>query len=178
MHAWSIMSREHVKYKDNFFINTFWAYLYDNFAKIWYIYILCKEHCHWTTLNGFLWSGENALKYHYNLMRYFDVILLSEVISLIGPKISDCGTYHTSWGCHFSPDVLNIIKINVVLKYLTCTWHTILSLMQNNDISLWKKVMLYDMVRLFAVNLESLPTRLECSFCERFFSSLALQKYA
>ena len=39
-----------------------------------------------------LWSGIIALKYHNNLMRYFDVILRSGVISSIGPKISDCDT--------------------------------------------------------------------------------------
>jgi len=32
-------------------------------------------------------------KIPYNLMRYFDVILLSDVISSIGPKISDADTF-------------------------------------------------------------------------------------
>ena len=32
-------------------------------------------------------------KVPYNLMCYFDVILLSDVISSIGPKISDADTY-------------------------------------------------------------------------------------
>jgi len=40
-----------------------------------------------------LWAGENSLKYHINLKSYFDVNLLSDVISSIGPKISDCDTY-------------------------------------------------------------------------------------
>jgi len=35
----------------------------------------------------------NSFKILYNLMCYFDVILLSDVISSIGPKISDTDTY-------------------------------------------------------------------------------------
>jgi len=40
-----------------------------------------------------LWAGEIPLKYQSNLISYFDVILLSDVISSIGPKLSDCDTY-------------------------------------------------------------------------------------
>jgi len=35
----------------------------------------------------------NSSKILYNLMCYFDVILLSDVISSIGPKISNADTY-------------------------------------------------------------------------------------
>jgi len=34
-------------------------------------------------------------KIPYNLIRYFDVILLSDVISSIGPKITDADTHST-----------------------------------------------------------------------------------
>jgi len=33
-------------------------------------------------------------KIPHNLMRYFDVIFLSDIISSIGPKFSDCDIYY------------------------------------------------------------------------------------
>ena len=41
----------------------------------------------------FLWAGENPLKNHNNLMHYFDVILLNNVIWAFGPKVSCRVTY-------------------------------------------------------------------------------------
>ena len=42
----------------------------------------------------FLWAGENPLKNHYNLMHHFDVILLRNVISAFGPKVTRRVTYN------------------------------------------------------------------------------------
>jgi len=41
----------------------------------------------------FLWAGKNPLKNHNNLMHYFDVILLSDVIWPFGPKVTRRVTY-------------------------------------------------------------------------------------
>jgi len=47
---------------------------------IWYINITCKGFCHWKAFLHFLWAGENPFRNHIILLRYFDVILLSDVI--------------------------------------------------------------------------------------------------
>ena len=41
----------------------------------------------------FLWAGKNLLKNHNNLMHYYDVILLSDVIWAFGPKVTRRVTY-------------------------------------------------------------------------------------
>jgi len=43
-------------------------------------------------LKTVLYAAE-TLKYHNNVMRYFDVMLLNDVILSIEPNISDCDTY-------------------------------------------------------------------------------------
>ena len=42
-----------------------------------------------------LWACENLLKKHNNLMHYFDVILLSDIILAFGPKVTRWVTYVT-----------------------------------------------------------------------------------
>jgi len=41
----------------------------------------------------FLWASKNLFKNHNNLMNYFDVILLSDVIWTFGPKVTRRVTY-------------------------------------------------------------------------------------
>jgi len=94
----------YVKYKGVTFLSIhMWSISSDNFAKIWYICNIFKEFWLENTLPSFCRSVKILINTLYNLMCYFDVILLSDVISSIGPKISDADTY--------SNDVLLCLKI-------------------------------------------------------------------
>ena len=53
---------------------------------------MLKEFQHGDAFNSF-GRSVNSSKILYFLMCYFDVILLSDVISSIGPKISDADTF-------------------------------------------------------------------------------------
>jgi len=52
-----------------------------------------KEFRHGDAFNSYGRSVKLLQNTRYNLMCYFDVILLSDVISSIRPKISDADTY-------------------------------------------------------------------------------------
>jgi len=41
------------EYMSNIRAQHFYQYILGLFNKIWYIYIICKEYGHWTTLKGF-----------------------------------------------------------------------------------------------------------------------------
>ena len=74
MHVWNIINGVHDNFKSgNILSNSLGLIFKDTFAKRLYSYIIYKVFWHWTAFNV-LYTGEFSIKYHNNLMRYFDVI--------------------------------------------------------------------------------------------------------
>ena len=86
------MNDVHETYKGDKFYQYIWSLFNKISLQRYDIFILFANTLQLYPFQHVLWVVESPLKYRSMLVRYFDVILLSNVISFIGTKILDCDT--------------------------------------------------------------------------------------